>query len=116
MTTHPPHNESCYGREQHPCPKCGQWLVTQVRLQCGTPDTTPPMECVECELACPDCPAEVRITEGARLLRARVIHAATCPWYRRHLARERGYGGRVPCGTVVTHRGPYKRDPEARTS
>ena len=28
------------------------------------------------------CPAEVRLTEGT-VLRARVIHAATCPWHQR---------------------------------
>lgn len=61
-------------------------------------------------LACEDCPAEVRLTEGKAVLRARVIHSATCPWYRRYQARE--VTGRIPCGTVVTHRGPYKRDPE----
>jgi hypothetical protein len=58
------------------------------------------------ELACPDCPAEVRVTEGTTL-RARVIHAATCLWYRRYLDHQ--VVGRIPCGTVVTHRGPYKR-------
>jgi hypothetical protein len=31
------------------------------------------------DLACPDCPAEVRVTEGKAVLRARVIHAATWP-------------------------------------
>lgn len=65
---------------------------------------------VRADLACPDCPAEVRVTEGKAVLRARVIHAATCPWYRRYQARE--VVGCIPCGTVVTHRGPYKRDPE----
>jgi hypothetical protein len=64
------------------------------------------------DLACPDCTAEVRITEGVRLFRARVIHDAGCPWYRRYQARE--VTGRIPCMTVVTHRGPYARDPETR--
>lgn len=63
------------------------------------------------ELACPDCPAEVRVTEGVKLLRARVIHDADCSWYRRYQARE--VVGRIPCRTFVTHRGPYERDPEA---
>jgi len=62
------------------------------------------------ELACSDCQAEVRVTEGAKLLRARVIHDADCAWYRRYRARE--VVGRIPCRTFVTHRGPYKRDPE----
>ena len=62
------------------------------------------------DLACEDCPAEVRVTEGAKV-RARVIHSATCPWYRRHEARE--VAGCIPCGVIVTHRGPYKRDPGA---
>ena len=61
------------------------------------------------DLACPDCPAEVRVTEGAKI-RARVIHSATCPWHRAYQAG--GPRGRIPCGVVVTHRGPYKRDPE----
>ena len=61
------------------------------------------------DLACPDCMAEIRITEGAKI-RARVIHSATCPWYRAYQAG--GPRGRIPCGVVVTHRGPYKRDPE----
>jgi len=61
------------------------------------------------DLACPDCPAEVRVTEGRRVY-ARVIHSATCPWYRAYQAG--GPRGRIPCGVTVTHRGPYKRDPE----
>jgi hypothetical protein len=108
MTAHPPHAIACYGPEQLPCPGCGTPVI-QSRLQCGL-DLNPSAECIACSLRCPDCPAEVRITEGA-MIRARVIHSATCPWYRRHVARERGYTGPVPCGTVVTHRGPYKRDP-----
>jgi hypothetical protein len=55
------------------------------------------------DLACLDCPAEVRVTEGTTL-RARVIHAATCPWWQRYQAGE--VKGRVPCGTAVVHRGP----------
>lgn len=108
MITHPPHNESCYGLERIPCPGC-QDPVTQARLQCA-PDRSQPAECIACSLRCPDCPAEVRITEYTTI-RARVIHAATCPWFRRYLAKE--VRGRVPCGTVVTHRGPYKRDADA---
>jgi len=68
------------------------------------------------DLACPDCPSEVRVTQGSgqyHAWRARVIHAGTCPWYRRYLAGE--VRGAVPCGTVVTHRGPYKRDPAKRS-
>lgn len=63
------------------------------------------------DLACPDCPAEVRVTAGVKLFRARVIHTAECPWWQRYQARE--VTGRIPCCTVVTHRGPYQRDPEA---
>lgn len=74
-------------------------------------DLTEYMAEMQRELACPDCPAGVRITEGVRLFRARVIHAATCPWWRRYQAGE--VCGRIPCSTTVTHRGPYKRDPEA---
>ena len=58
-------------------------------------------------MECPDCPAEVKITNGARnVTRIRVIHVATCPWYARFLRKE--VTGRVPCGSTVTHRGPYK--------
>lgn len=74
-------------------------------------DLTAFMDEMRDDLACPGCPAEVRVTEGVKLFRARVIHAADCPWYRRYLARE--VVGRIPCSTFVTHRGPYKRDPEA---
>lgn len=108
------HTLACYGPETHPCPKCGQQPVTQQRLQCGAPATSPLAECVACSLACPDCPAEVRVTEGARLLRARVIHTAECPWLPRYQRHE--VAGRIPCGTFVTHRGPYQRDPEAGES
>ena len=66
---------------------------------------------LQTDLACPDCAAEVRITVGVKLFRARVIHAADCPWWQRYQARE--VTGRIPCCTVVTHRGPYERDPEA---
>jgi hypothetical protein len=54
-------------------------------------------------LACQDCASEVRVN-GHRI---RVIHSAGCPWFRP------GRTGRIPCGIVVTHRGPYKRDPGA---
>ena len=82
-------------------------------------------------IACQDCPAEIRNTEW----RFRVIHEATCPTWLRYaqklpgytampsgaivragedppegttvLVRNSGTGG--PCGTSVTHRGPYKR-------
>ena len=64
-----------------------------------------------CSLKCADCPSEVRITEGLKLYRARVVHDAGCPWYRRYQAHE--VTGRIPCMTVVTHRGPYVRDLEA---
>jgi hypothetical protein len=36
-------------------------------------------------LACPDCVSEVRGYAGARW-RYRVIHSATCPWWRAHQA------------------------------
>jgi hypothetical protein len=77
-------------------------------------DLTEHMAKMSADLACPDCKAEVRITEGVKLFRARVIHDAECPWYRRYQARE--VVGCIPCMTVVTHRGPYERDPEARAS
>lgn len=66
---------------------------------------------VQRDVACPDCASEVRVTTGVKLIRARVIHAAECPWWARHQRRE--VVGCIPCCTVVTHRGPYKRDPEA---
>jgi hypothetical protein len=59
--------------------------------------------------ACQHCASEVRGYAGSPW-RYRVIHSDSCPWYRRHLAGE--VGGPVPCGAVVTHRGPYKRRPE----
>jgi hypothetical protein len=69
---------------------------------------------VVAELVCPDCPAEVKVTFGARVY-ARVIHAITCPWHARHQADEPGFYGAIPCGvSSVTHRGPYarpRRDP-----
>lgn len=64
---------------------------------------------VTADLECPDCPAEVKVTFGARVY-ARVIHSATCPWLPRHDAGERGFAGAIPCGvSKVTHRGPYAR-------
>ncbi len=74
------------------------------------------------ELACPDCAGEVRGYAGDRW-RYRVIHSATCPWWREYQAGR--VSGRVPAdrnrvvpgvwaiphGAVVTHRGPYKRRP-----
>ena len=83
----------------------------------GTVDTLDPgtlagfISEMQKDLACPDCRAEVRVTAGVKLFRARVIHDAECPWWKRYQARE--VAGRIPCCTVVTHRGPYKRDPEA---
>jgi hypothetical protein len=59
-------------------------------------------------LACKDCPSEVRGFAGSRW-RYRVIHAETCPWWRNYQAGQ--VHGAVPCGAVVTHRGPYKRRP-----
>src|ERR1700683_2354775 len=105
------HTLACYGPEAHPCPKCGRRLVPPQRLQCGAGDSAPLAECLACSLACPDCPAEVRITEGIKLIRARVIHIADCSWYRRYRARE--VTGPIPCMNVVTPRGPYERDPDA---
>ena len=58
------------------------------------------------QLACPDCASEVRGYAGSRW-RYRVIHSATCPWWRRYQAGQAR--GRIPCGAVVTHRGPYVR-------
>ena len=72
------------------------------------------------ELACPDCASEVRGYAGDRW-RYRVIHSATCPWWRAcqadHVSgrapadRNRVVPGiwAVPHGAVVTHRGPYKQ-------
>lgn len=73
---------------------------------------------IRAELACPDCAAEVKLTFGAAVY-ARVIHTAACPWLPRYLARELSMKngdrtGGIPCGVRnVTHRGPYKRDPDA---
>lgn len=101
----PPHSADCYAPGQLPCPRCGI-PVTQTRLRC-TPDQAAAAECTACSLKCADCDSEV-IVSGHR---ARVVHAAECPWWQRYQRRE--VVGRIPCGTVVTHRGPYKRDPEA---
>src|SRR6266567_3804050 len=86
---------------------------------------------VAARLACPDCPSEVRRTDW----RFRVIHQESCPSWRRIRQRLPGYtalpsgaivlagepapqgttallsnsGPAGPCGTSVTHRGPYKR-------
>lgn len=109
---HVQHVQECYAFEALPCPQCSA-PVRQLRLQCCA-DQAQPTQCDRCSLACPDCPAEVRITEGLKLARARVIHAADCSWYRRYQARE--VTGCIPCRTFVTHRGPYKRDPEASTA
>jgi hypothetical protein len=74
------------------------------------------------ELACPDCISEVRGYAGTRW-RYRVIHSATCPWWRAYRAgrtnthvppdRNPAVPGTwpIPHGAVVTHRGPYKRRP-----
>jgi hypothetical protein len=62
-------------------------------------------------LACKDCASEVRGHAGERW-RYRVIHSATCPWWREYQAGR--VKGPVPCGAVVTHRGPYKRRAGAR--
>jgi hypothetical protein len=76
-------------------------------------------ERVRAEMECPACPAEVRLSFGAGVY-ARVIHTAACPWLPRYLAgdlsmRNGDYTGAIPCGvSKVTHRGPYKRDPERR--
>ena len=113
------HTIACYGPVEHPCPSCGT-PVRQHRLACGPPDTASPAECLVCELRCPECPSEVRITEGSSGYRARVIHTAQCPWLPRYLAGtldpRTDYTGAIPCGTVVTHRGPYKRDPDRRAA
>lgn len=84
-------------------------------------------------IACPDCPAGIRNTDW----RFRVVHEATCPTWQRYARKLPGYtavpsgvivragekppegttallsnsGGAIPCGTSVTHRGPYKRAP-----
>lgn len=63
---------------------------------------------------CRECESQIRLSRGTRGYRMRIIHAAGCPWYAKHLAKVPGYLGAVPCSTVVTHRGPYKRDPEGR--
>jgi hypothetical protein len=58
---------------------------------------------------CQDCDSEVKVTQGARLTRYRVIHADSCPWFRQYQAGT--VTGRIPCGATVTHRGPYTRQP-----
>jgi len=85
---------------------------------------------VAARLACPDCPGEVRRTGW----RFRVIHQESCPSWRLYQRRLPGYtalpsgaivlagepapkgealvsnrGPSGPCGTSVTHRGPYRR-------
>lgn len=60
---------------------------------------------------CEHCTSEIRLTEGTRGHRIRVIHEAACPWLAKHLAGVPGFYGGVPCGATVTHRGPYRRDP-----
>ena len=64
---------------------------------------------------CRQCASEIRLTEGARGYRIRVIHEARCPWYPRYAAGTlkpgRDYLGRILCGATVVHRGPYKHDP-----
>jgi hypothetical protein len=72
---------------------------------------------IRTDLSCRYCDSEVRVTVGSdsyRPYRARVIHAAGCAWLPVHQAGRDA--GCVPCSTVVTHRGPYKRDPERRGS
>ena len=101
-----------------PCPGCGcsvqvehapgSELAGSAAADHNEPDVW--AQQIREDLACADCPSEVRVTEGKAVLRAGVIHSATCPWWRRYQARE--VAGRIPCGVVVTHRGPYKRDPE----
>jgi hypothetical protein len=59
-------------------------------------------------LACKDCLSEVRGFAGSRW-RYRVIHAETCPWWRAYQAGK--VQGAIPCGAMVTHRGPYRRRP-----
>lgn len=59
------------------------------------------------QMACKDCPSEVRVTCGTRGDNIRVIHQDTCPWWRRFQSGE--VRASIPCGCRVTHRGPYKR-------
>ena len=100
----PPHVRECFSRTELPCPCCGE-PVPQLRLICAH-DPAAAQECDACHLLCKDCPSEVRAGLPNRW---RVIHAATCPWLRRYLARE--VTGTIPCGSTVTHRGPYVRRP-----
>ncbi len=69
---------------------------------------------------CRDCASEIRLTRGARGYRMRIIHSDGCPWLPRYLVGtldpRTDYTGAIPCGTAVTHRGPYKRDPERRSA
>lgn len=102
----PPHVLECYGRVELPCPRCGQ-PVQQFRLDCCGESPLAPLECNPCRLLCQDCPSEVR--GGPQ--RWRVVHAETCPWLRRQRAGE--VVGTIPCGSTVTHRGPYERRPAA---
>lgn len=101
------HVASCSGYESHPCPKCGEMRQWR-RLTCGSEPPAPPGECLYCQLECPDCPAEIRITTPPSGARAMIAHLRTCPWWRR--LRETGTRIRilVPCGTRVMHRGPYQ--------
>ena len=89
-----------------------------------------PVAEVTAQIACPDCPAQIRRTGW----RFRVAHTDACPSWRRYQRKLPGYtalpsgvlvrageepppgttallpssGGTVPCGTSVTHRGPYR--------
>jgi hypothetical protein len=89
-----------------------------------------PVAEVTAQIACPHCPAQIRRTGW----RFRVAHTDACPSWRRYQRKLPGYtalpsgvlvragqepppgttallpssGGTVPCGTSVTHRGPYR--------
>jgi len=89
-----------------------------------------PVAEVTAQITCPDCPAQIRRTGW----RFRVAHTDACPSWRRYQRKLPGYtalpsgvlvragqepppgatallpssGGTVPCGTSVTHRGPYR--------
>jgi hypothetical protein len=76
-----------------------QFCTPEPRFIFGRQVATVHGEGCPAEVACRHCDSEVRL----RGFRFRVIHAAGCPWW------QPGKHGRVPCGYVVTHRGPYAR-------
>jgi hypothetical protein len=56
---------------------------------------------------CRGCPAQVVGPTGTTQRRYRIVHEETCPWWLRYQAGETQAS--IPCGAVVTHRGPYRK-------